>query len=172
MDTHGITVSQRDGLGIASVIVRKSMDAALSGRVQERLGIELPQEPRRVSSGDIAVMGVGSGRWIATRENAANAFSVFVSEQLHGLASVADQSDGYVVFRLSGRSVRDVLCRVVPIDVHPSVFRVDDVAATTAAHMAVIMWRLADGADGFAVFELAVFRSFATSFYHVLSEGL
>jgi methylglutamate dehydrogenase subunit D len=65
--------------------------------------------------------------------------------------------------------VRDALAKIIPLDVHPAAFRPGDVASTVASHMGVTLWRLEDAAHGSPVFEFAVFRSLAGSFWHALS---
>jgi heterotetrameric sarcosine oxidase gamma subunit len=161
------TVSERDGLGIATVLVRKGKTAALAERLREHFQIELPQGPRRATSGTVAVMGIAPEAWLATQEQGGNAFATSLKKVVGELASISDQSDGYRVWRLSGPKARDILCRIVPIDVHPRAFKVGDSAVTAAAHMGTLLWRIED-ADGWPVFETAIFRSFAGSFRHLL----
>jgi sarcosine oxidase gamma subunit len=48
---------------------------------------------------------------------------------------------------------------------------VDDAVSTVAAHVGITLWRLEDDEAGSAVFELAVFRSLATSLWHALTES-
>jgi sarcosine oxidase subunit gamma len=60
----------------------------------------------------------------------------------------------------------DALRRLLPIDLHPSVFPDGSAASTLAAHIPLIVWRLDQ-----ATFELAVFRSYAASFMQALSEA-
>ncbi len=167
----GVLVSDRDGLGLAAVLVRKGRLAALGARLRDRFGIELPDGPRRMAAGEIAFAGTSPGAWLATCENGANSFAASLEEALGGLASVSDQSDGYAVLRLTGQGLRQALVRLVPIDVHPRMFRPGDVAATVAAHIGVTFWRLEDGADGAPVFEIAVFRSLAKSLWHAIGES-
>src|SRR4051812_34028083 len=164
---RGVVVADRDGLGIANLLARRGQAHALSGRIQERFGVALPVGPRRASSGDIAFVGVGPGAWLAIHAGgsarAQNELASFAD-----IAAVADQSDGYAVLRLSGSKVREALAKLVSIDLHPNVFTVGSAASTHAAHIGVIFWRVDDGPDG-AVFEIALYRSFAGSFWHALS---
>lgn len=116
-------------------------------------------------------MGLGPESWLASCEFAGNEFAVSLQESIGAPASISDQSDGYAVLRLSGSKVREMLAKLIPIDVHPRAFRPGDVASTVASHMGVTLWRLHDAADGSPVFEMAVFRSFAAAFWHALSES-
>lgn len=168
---RGVIVSDRDGLGLATVLARRGKSAALAQRMREHFNIELPREPYRATAGPFALAGTAPGAWLATFEQGGNAFAVRFREIVGDLASVSDQSDGYAVLRLTGPKVRDALCKLVPVDVHPRVFKVSDVAVTVAAHIGVTLWRLEDHADGSPVFEIAVFRSLAASFWQVLSES-
>jgi sarcosine oxidase subunit gamma len=180
MLTAGVKIVARSGLGLATVLARKGKSAALAARVRERFGIELPSEPRRaVASANVIVAGASAiafagtapGAWLAMRENGGADFASSLADVLAGLASVSEQSDGLTVLRVSGAKVRDMLCKVVPIDIHPRAFAVNQVAVTIVAHMPVTMWRLADDPNGSAVFEIGTFRSFAESFDHALFES-
>lgn len=170
-NTASIAATERDGLGLATVLERRGRRAALVERVRERFGIELPRTPNRLVCGRIAFVSTGPGAWLATCEGAGNGFALSLREGLDDLASISDQSDGYAVLRVAGQFVRDALCKLVPIDLHPRVFGVGDVAATVAAHIPTILWRLQNDANGSAVFEIACYRSFSKSFRLALSAS-
>jgi methylglutamate dehydrogenase subunit D len=167
----GVVVCDRDGLGLATVLVRKARHEALAERLREQVQIDLPQGPLRTSAGGFALMGTGPGAWLATKEQGGNAFAASIAEMLGDLASISDQSDGYAVLRLSGPKVRDTLSKLVPVDVHPLAFRIGAVATTVAAHIDATLWRLDDRSDGSPIFEIAVFRSLVASFGRALSES-
>ena len=162
----GVLVADRDGLGIASVLVRKNASAALAERVRALFGIELPRGPRRSVRGDIAFAATGPGTWLATREEGGDAFAASLIERIGDIAAVADQSSGYAILRVTGPRLRDTLAKILPIDLHERAFAPGDVAATNASHVNVTLWRLADASDGSPVFEIAMFRSLAESFWH------
>ena len=169
--SRGVNIVERSELGLASLHVRKDKGAALIQRVHESFQIELPQKPHRAFAGDVAFAGIGPSAWLAMHNYAGNAFVVSLRKTLGELASVCDQSDGYVVLRVSGRRVRDAMTRLVPIDLHPRAFKSGDVSVTVAAHIGVTLWRLDDDA-GSEVFEIAVFRSFAESFSRALCASI
>ena len=166
--SRGVIITDRDRLGLAIVLVRKGKSAALEQHMRDHFRIELPQGPHRTTAGELALIGMGPGAWLVAHEQASNALAQSLRKTIGDLASVSDQSDAYVVLRLSGPGVREALTKLVPIDVHARAFKVGDVAATVAAHIGATLWRLEDDADGSAVFEIAVYRSFATSFWRVL----
>jgi heterotetrameric sarcosine oxidase gamma subunit len=168
--TGGVTIRERDGLGIATILARKGQAGALAERLQDRLGITLPQGATHSTAPGLRIAGTGPGAWIATHESAGNSFAASLAEMIGDLASVSDQSDGYAVVELSGYRVGEVLCRLVPIDVHPRVFKVGDVATTLSGHINVILWRLEDGPDALPRYQMALYRSFAESFASFVSE--
>jgi heterotetrameric sarcosine oxidase gamma subunit len=168
---RGVIATDRDGLGIATVLVRKERATALSHCVRDLLDIDLPQGPRYVTAGDVAFAGTGPEAWLAMRERGGNSFAASLRDSLGNLASVADQSDGYAVLRLTGPKLLDTFAKIIPIDVHPRAFGPGEVASTVAAHIGVTLWRLkVPGADS-PVFEVALFRSLAASFWLALCQA-
>lgn len=167
----GVIAHDRDGMGIASVLLKRGQQHALADRVRQQFGIELSPGPKRSCAGDIAFIATGPGSWFATSEGAGNGFASELAAALGDCAAVSDQSDGQAVLRLSGPKVREALCKLVPVDLHPRAFRIGDVAVTVAAHIGATMWRLDDESNGDAVFEIAVYRSLAESFWSALSAS-
>src|SRR5258706_7245009 len=141
-------------------------------RLQQQFGIVLPVSPRRAAGKDLSLLGIGPDSWLAFRDRADDNWVALLREDLGGLASVCDQSDAYSVLRISGRHVREVLSRLIPIDVHSRVFDVGHVAATQAGHIGTTLWRLDDESDGSPVFEIAVSRSYVASFRCALIDNV
>ena len=79
---------------------------------------------------------------------------------------LADQSDAWVMLRLAGPDRRDVLERLCPIDLHPTVFPVGAVARTVFEHLATIV--LNESEDAFLLLSP---RSSARSFLHELETA-
>jgi methylglutamate dehydrogenase subunit D len=167
----GVLVAERDGLGLASVLARRGQLAPLAERIRNHFGIELPRGPRRIASGAAAFAGIAPEAWLATSEDRGIAFASFLKQAIGDVASVADQSSGYAILRLTGPKLRETLAKTLPIDLHSRAFRPGDVASTTASHVGATLWRLEDATDGSPVFEIAVFRSFASSFWHCLASS-
>jgi len=139
--------------GIVSVLVRKGHAQAL----MEKAGAL--DAPRQSSANGVTALGIGPGRWL---------FLGAPLDQLTALsdlASLADHSDGYAMFEVWGPKVRETLAKGVPVDLHPSVFT-DTVAVTVIAHIGAIVWQSAP--DHFSI---AVFRSYAGSFWHWLAAS-
>lgn len=168
---RGVVVAERDGLALATVLVRKGGLAPLGQRVRERFGIELPRGPYRIAAGGVAFAGIGPDAWLAASESAGHAFAAALKDAIGDAASIADQSSGYAILRLTGPSLREALAKILPIDLHPRAFKPGDVASTIASHVGTTLWRLEDAADGSPVFEIAMFRSLAGSFWHALASS-
>src|SRR3981081_442830 len=54
-----VVAVDREGLAIARIAAKKDRLAALTARVRERFGVELPQGPRRVEDNGLSFGGVG-----------------------------------------------------------------------------------------------------------------
>nr|WP_249780180.1 sarcosine oxidase subunit gamma family protein [Bradyrhizobium sp. dw_411] len=140
-------------------------NAALAARIHDAFGIVLPSGPQRVSNGVEAFIGVGPGVWLAVFEKAGPQRASKLAASLAGLASVADQTSAYAVLRITGEAAREVLSRGAFIDFDPSVFGPGSAAVTTISHIGVSIWRIDDA----PTFEVALFRSYADSFWHWLT---
>jgi sarcosine oxidase subunit gamma len=160
----GLTVTDLDGIGIASVQAFKRRTEAVAA------ALAAADASIRATANGRAAMGIGPGRWLVTQPGAANSLAPELEATLGALASVNDQSDGYAVLRITGPRVRDILARGVNIDLHDTAFPVGKAAATGIAHIGVTLWRC-DNVDGLAVFEIALFRSMAGSFMHWLEAS-
>ncbi len=107
---------------------------------------------------------MGPDRWLAVSDASSPVLHDLLVLELAGVAAVCDQGDAYAVFAVSGPAAACVLAKGVPLDLHPSAFGADAVAATLVAHMGVILWYAVSG------YRIAVFRSYGASFQHWL-EG-
>lgn len=168
---RGVIATERDGLGIARIAARSGRAAKVSELLRTQFGLELPSGPRRASRGDVGIGGIAPRAWLATRERAGNAFAESLRSLLGDCASVADQSDAYATLRLTGSKVRETLAKLVPIDIHPRSFEVNDVAQTVCGYMSVMLWRVEDTAQRDPAFEVWVGRSLAVSLHRAISHS-
>jgi sarcosine oxidase subunit gamma len=164
----GVTLSERTGIGLATLAARKGNAAALGAMVQSAYGVALPDSSRLSAGPDVGFIGTGPGQWLATSERLAyGALAIDLAAKLAGLASVSDQSDGRAIIRISGPRARDVLAKGLPLDLHPSVFKPGTAATSTIALMGVTLWQ----ADDVPTYDVAVFRSLAGSFWKWLTDS-
>jgi methylglutamate dehydrogenase subunit D len=157
--------SNRDSLALARVTARKGRTADLTRTVRERFGIDLPLGPRRAQSGERAFIGIGVDTWLATSESELDGFAASLRSVVDESATVSDQIGAYQVLRLTGPHVRDVLMKLVSIDLHPGVFTPGSAASTLAAHIPLTLW------SDSGLIELAIPRSYSRDFRHLLAEN-
>ncbi len=165
----GVLVEEVRPSGIATIIARQGQTEALAAKVRLDLGCDLPLKPRRVDSAGVALIWAGPGRWLAlaAADHVDAPFAADLETRLSGLASVMDQGHALSLLRLSGPRVRDALAKGFPIDLHPRAFGPDDAAITLVSHITAHIWQTR--AD--PVYEVAVARSLAASFWHWLEAS-
>ena len=103
----------------------------------------------------MSVLGSGPGAWLAASSDVT--LTDRLSQACNGVATVANQSGAYGVLGLEGSSVRDLLARIVAIDLHPDAFPENAAAVLALGHLGGVLWRL----PGEHRFRLAVSRSTA-----------
>ncbi|SLN27804.1 sarcosine oxidase subunit gamma [Roseisalinus antarcticus] len=127
-------------------------DAALS----KALGLEMPGPQATTRKGAARMLSVGPGQ----------ALLLGAAPPALDQAAVTDQSDGWAVVSVTGPDAREVLMRLVPVDLHPGAFAVGATARTMVGHMTASVTRTDEEA-----FEIIVFRSMARTLVHELSEA-
>lgn len=164
----GIVISERVGLGLATVAARKGKAEALKQAVAAAYGIQLPSSSRVARGAQTSFIGYGPGQWLAVSESlASEALARDLSEKLQGLASISDQSGGRTVLRISGPRARDLLAKGLPIDLDSRVFLLGSAATSAISHMGVQLWQLDDTRS----YDIAVFRSLSESFWRWLTAS-
>lgn len=164
----GVTIAERTGVSLCSVLARKGAGLALADRVRSEFGLDLPRSPRCTRPGPVEFIWAGPMQWLALGEgNDGRAFERRMQSSLGGMASITDQSDGRVILRVSGPRARDALGKGVHIDLHPSEFRPGSTALTEVAYMNVHLWQVDDA----PTYNVAMFRSFALAFWEWLAAA-
>jgi methylglutamate dehydrogenase subunit D len=164
----GVTIEERQGLGIATVAARKGQAEALTAAVREAYGVDLPNGSNVARGETVSFIGYGTGQWLAVSGTfAAETLVHEMGKSLAGLASIADQHGGRTVLRLSGPRARDVLAKGLPIDLHPRSFAPGDAATSTISLMGVQIWQV----DDTPVYDIALFRSVSGSFWRWLTAS-
>jgi len=165
--TPGVTIAERDNLGLATLAVRNGQDDALTAAVREAYGVDLPAQSSMAQGKTVSVIGYGPGQWLVVSETLENeALAEDLATRLTGFASISDQSGGRAVLRVSGPRVRDVLAKGLGIDLDPRVFPAGSAVTSTVSHMGVQLWH--GEADSY---DIAIFRSVSASFWHWLTAS-
>ncbi|WP_455270588.1 sarcosine oxidase subunit gamma [Rhizobium herbae] len=113
------------------------------------------------ASGGVTIRFAGPGEWLVlsqseTPDGLHRALSLLLAET----AYIVDQSDGRVVFRLSGPNVRRILAKGITSDLHPTVFETGTSSNVLCGHISVNLARTGENE-----FELIVMRSFAVALF-------
>lgn len=157
--THGkVTLSEVAITDLYSVAPMQGQRAAVDAALKAAHGIGFPAPNRVTGSGDLRC--IWSGRDQAL-------FFGAEPDLTPDLAAVTDQSDAWVMVRLEGARVEEVLARLVPIDLRAPAFAEGHCARTLLQHMTVSISRV--GRDAF---EILAFRSMAATLVHDLDTAL
>lgn len=153
-----------DGLGLPLAIGGATLAAAPEAPLCEALalgaplpgappGLDLPEPGRAVAWPDGAVaIWAGLGRWLVR-----GAPAEALARRLGAAAAVVDQSDGWAGLVLNGPAARDVLARLLPLDLDPAAFPPGSAARSALRQTPCLVLAAPDG------FGLLVPRSYAGS---------
>jgi sarcosine oxidase subunit gamma len=161
---NGVIAVERADLAIATVMARRDKSLELGTAVERAFGIVLPAGAKWAGNHGVIFLGTGPGKWLAISEVQSADFVTRLETQLRGLASVAEQSGGLGVLRLTGSAVLPTLEKGLQIDLSPSAFSANSVAITSIAHIGATLWKI----DDKPTIDVAVARSLAGSFQHWL----
>ncbi len=161
MADAGVTIGEAPPGSLAGIAAFRDR-ARLMAALRAAFGVDVPVTSRYVQAGGVALSCLAPGRFLASGARDAD-LPARLARSLAGLAAVTDQSDMWAVFVVSGASVREVLAKVVPVDLGDDQFRTGDVALTRAGHLDVRLWRMTEHS-----YEISTTRSFGTDLRHLL----
>jgi heterotetrameric sarcosine oxidase gamma subunit len=153
----GVVLREEAGWRMASLAARQGQGTAVAAVMREV--VELPMAPRHAGGSGLDALWAGPEQWLVLAPAAALSLEQELRPRLGGIASVAEQGDGRVMLHLSGSRARDVMAKLVAVDLHPRAFGAGDTAITQAAHIGVQIWQVDDAPS----YRLIAFRGFAGS---------
>jgi sarcosine oxidase subunit gamma len=122
-----------------SIATPRDGAAALAQALRDHAGLAPPEPGCWVGDDTLALLWSAPGQFLAVGDAVA---TQRLADALRERALLIDLTGARVVVRLSGPSVRDLLARVVPLDLHPRAMRPGRVASTIAAHIGVQIWQI------------------------------
>ncbi len=164
----GVSICEIRRFQLVLLLASRGQSAAMRKKTKSVFGSDPGAAP-----GAVAVKNGGMLIWsgpdqfyaMYPREKAATLDKL--KQTFAAVTSISDQSGSRSLIRMSGPRVRDCLAKMVPIDLHPAVFRPGDAAATRMGHIAVSIWR--DAGDNF---NILVSASFADTLWRgILDHG-
>ena len=116
-------------------------DRKFLNAVKAATGCELPLQPNTTTKGDVPAFWLGPDEWMLQTDAAsASAMALALDKALQGQhVAINDLSGGQVTLRLTGDSVRELLAKGCPLDLHPSVFEAGACAQTGLAKAGVVL---------------------------------
>ena len=165
--TPGLVLQELTQFALASVIARKGHAAQVAEAARRAYGASPPSGPAIAAGSDIAFVWSGPDHWLALGPQTTEAVEARLGAVFGTQASIFDQSGSRVLLELRGQRVRDVLAKGVSIDLHPRAFKTGDAAVTTASHLAVHLWQVADE----PVYRLLVVRTWFDSLWRWLAAS-
>jgi heterotetrameric sarcosine oxidase gamma subunit len=160
-DITGVNARPRNGLGTISLATPRGGAAALAQALHDHARLAPPEPGCWVGDDALALLWCAPGQFLAVGDTVV---VQRLADALRGAALLIDLTGARTVVRLSGPSVREVLARVVPLDLHPRGMAPGRVAATVAAHIGVQIWQIDDAPS----YDLAGPVSFAGSLLRAL----
>jgi sarcosine oxidase subunit gamma len=146
---------------IAQVMGRKGQDAALRATVTGALGLDLPRPGHTAANGSTTAIWIAPDTWLIVRAGpGADGLTGDLAAACGAAASIADQTWGKSIIRISGARARDVLAKGCRIDLHPRVFGPGKSAVTPIAHTHTVLTQI----DIVPTFDLIVPSTLARDF--------
>jgi len=155
----GIVSAERVFLGHIN-LRGKLDDPRFAAAVASVIDVNVPEKPNTVTLGsDCTAYWLGPDEWLIVTPGEREAA---VARDLRTalsdcMAAVTEVSGGQTVIALGGRSVRDLLAKGCPLDLHPRAFGVDRCAQSHLAKAPMLIHQV----DARPSFEIIVRRSFA-----------
>ena len=161
LDGDGVSLRERPFTGLA--ILRGDRVA-----ITAATGLWLPREVRRTTvTDDVAALWLAPDEWLLVTPEEIGRLAAQLETALAGQHhQLVDVSDYYTAIELAGGAAREVLAKLVTIDLHPRHYRPGEAVATTLAKANVWCWLTAD-----EVFRLFVRRSHADYVWCLLADA-
>lgn len=165
----GVDLAERRGLAVVSIAIPRGGDSKLKTAMKSAYGVEFPTPGSSVTSkdGKTKFLGMNLEQAFAVFDHPDADAATIVGKKLKGRAYVTLQSDNWVGVLISGTRSRDALERICPLDLHPDVFGIDQVARTVMEHLGVIILR--EDKDSFLMLSAS---SSAKSFLHAIETSI
>lgn len=163
----GVELREMPQAAAVLVAARRGETDAASAALAQVLGATPPATPAIAAAGDARILWSGPGKWLVMLDGAAAAaHSENIRAATKESAAIVDQSDMRVELALSGPHARDVLSRLVSIDVDAAAFPPGSAAMTGIAHVSGHVWLAPARTGQPEVFHILGPRSYAESLWH------
>lgn len=155
----GVALTEEDAGVMTSIAPFKGREAALSDKLKSAHGMAVPAPNRATGKAGARAVWFGHGQ--------AMLIGPAPDLSLADHAALTDQSDAWAVVRLEGDAARDVLARLVPVDLRATTFKRGHTARTLVGLMSASVTRVGERA-----WQIMVFRSMAGTLAHELKTAM
>ncbi len=165
----GIVVAEISGFSLVSIASPLGGEDALRAAIHSWLGISWPQVGSSTFSrkDKTRLLGLQRDQIFAMFDHPGDHAVRVISNQLGEAGYYTDQTDSWVMLRVSGAKSRTALERICPIDLDPKAFSPGAVTRTVMEHHGAIILR-----DGQNSFVLLSARSSARSFLRAVERSV
>ena len=165
IELDGFNITEVTDKSLVMVALPRDKYSDIESSIDKSCGLKLPEMEHSTESKDssITLWRLQKNQVLAYFTYEGHDAESRLSSQLNAPAYYTDQSDTWVMIRVSGNRSRDVLERICPIDLSPEVFSVGSVSRTIMEHIGTIIFR--DGDDSYV---LLTMRSFGRSMLHAI----
>ncbi|MEM7774337.1 MAG: sarcosine oxidase subunit gamma family protein [Pseudomonadota bacterium] len=171
--TRGTDVAIAE-IAFVTYVTLRGQAADLAPAVGDIIGLPLPTAVTQSNrSKATQTTWLGPDEWVISAEPDADtgwmsALETALDGTHHQLVTVSDQ---YATIAVSGAHARDLLAKLVVIDLHPRAFGAGTGVATVLAKAHVWLWHMGDDADGSTSFRIATRRAHADYVWCLLAES-
>lgn len=144
---------------LTSLMPRRDGEAALAAALEAAHGLALPAPGECAATGPARLLWFGLGQYLLMGPEPGSA--------LAETAALTDQTDAWAVMRLEGAGAREVLARLVPVDLRNTAFAEGQCVRTEIAHAIGALARV--GAEAWL---LLCFRSMAEWMVHEITTAM
>lgn len=159
LSAGNVAATEQDLGVLTSIAPFRAQDKPVSDTLKSAHGMTLPKPNRTTGKAGARAIWFGRGQVLLAGPEP--------DGRLADHAALTDQSDAWAAVRLEGAGARDVLARLVPVDLRPKVFKRGHTARTQVMHMMGSVTRL--GED---IYLILVFRSMALTLVHDLKTAM
>jgi len=169
-DGPGIIIAERRPLAMVQVAALSGAAVTVRAAIAAALGMMVAATPNHAAQKDgVTILGVGPDRWLVVEpERPGRELDTRLNEALTDTpASLVDLSHSRTVFRIAGRSSRDLLAKGCGIDFHPRAFPAGSCVQCLLGHVGALLHAV----DAVPSFDLYVARGFALTVWEWLIES-
>jgi sarcosine oxidase subunit gamma len=166
----GVTVSEVIDQSLVMVAMPNGKADEIEAAMSKSCGLSLPLMGQSTQSSDASVTlwRLQKNQVLAYYAYEGDDAEANIAERFNApSAYYTDQSDTWAMIRVSGERSRDILERICPIDLDPSVFTLGSVSRTIMEHIGTIIYR--EGDDSYV---LLTMRSFGRSMLHAIEVSV